>query len=272
MTESISSTSFADAHAAWHAQVEAARVAPYGPLSVTALHWLTATPTSLPGLPGIWSADADGVATAVLAESDGVSPDGAPLSGEVRIGPLTGIESTTIVWGEIQIEVAARSGALVVRPRDPAAQDRIDYAGTNTFPADERWAVTARFAPAEPHIVEVGSAAGEGRTQHYESAGSAEFEIDGQPVALTLFGSPEAGNLRALFADATGGDLTYPAVRFVGAQVIDADTVRIDFNRATNPPCAYSDAATCPFPPTENRLDVRIEAGELRPGVALSGA
>lgn len=263
-------TPFSDAHAAWHAQVEAGRTAPFGPLSATALHWLSATPTALPGLPGVWSADANGLTTVELSEDDGVTRDGAALVGTAKIGPLTGIESTSLGWGEVQIEIAARSGAIVVRPRDPASPDRLEYAGTATFPADERWNITARFVPADPRIVEVDSAAGEGRTQHYDSAGSAAFEVNGKPVALTLFGSPEAGNLRALFADETGHDLTYPAVRFVGAQLVDADTVRIDFNRATNPPCAYSAAATCPFPPAENRLPVRIEAGELRPGVSLS--
>lgn len=87
-------------------------------------------------------------------------------------------------------------------------------------------------------------------------------------MSLTLLGDAQASELRALFADLTGADLTYPAVRFVPVRR-EGDAVTIDFNRATNPPCAYSESATCPFPPPENRLSVRIEAGELRPGVTL---
>lgn len=262
-------TIFTDAHAAWHAGVESARTAPFGPLSATAMHWLSAEPRGYDGLPGVWSADADGLVTVELAEADGVSRDGAPVSGTVHVGPLTGIASASLTRGETLLEVAARSGGIVVRPRDPASPDRRSYTGTNTFPASEQWVVTARFEPAARPGVEVPSAAGVDRTQHYDSPGRAVFAIAGEEVALTLFGSAEGGDLRAIFADATGADLTFPSARFVGVTPLDDTTVTIDFNRTTNPPCAYSASATCPFPPPENRLAVRIEAGELRPGVSL---
>ncbi|MBN9613429.1 MAG: hypothetical protein J0H64_08225, partial [Actinobacteria bacterium] len=92
---------FAAAHAAWHREVEAARTAPYGPLSPIALHWLTAEPQSFDEVPGRWSADADGRVTAILDEADGVtrldgSPVIAPGSGAgstVELGPLTGLQS-----------------------------------------------------------------------------------------------------------------------------------------------------------------------------------
>ena len=264
------STPFTDAHAAWHAEVEAARTAPYGPLSATALHWLGAEPQRLPDLPGTWSAGTDGLVTVELAAEDGVTRGGSPVSGTVELGPLSGTAGTALAWGEIQIEVAARSGGIIVRPRDPASTDRTGYAGTATFPADESWVVTGRFVPAPRAAVEVASAAGADRTQEYASPGTAEFTIAGQDLALTLFGSAEAGDLRAVFADATGTDLTFPSARFVDVRLLDPETVRIDFTRTTNPPCAYSASATCPFPPPENRLPVRIEAGELRPGVSLT--
>lgn len=260
---------FEAAHAAWHAQVEADRAAPYGPLSVTALHWLTSEPQSFPELPGIWSADAQGQVTARLSAADGVTQHGTVLDGEVRFAPLAGLASITLGWGERQLELAARSGRVVLRPRDPQSQDRVQYAGTHTFPPREEWVVTARFLPTPRENVQVDSAAGPGATQHYDSPGTAEFEIDGTAVALTLFGEPYAPSLRAIFADATGSDLTFPAARFVSVTQTADDTVVIDFNRAVNPPCAYSASATCPFPPPENRLPVRIEAGELRPGVRL---
>lgn len=262
------STGFTDAYAAWHAEIETARTAPFGPLSATALHWLTREPSALPGLPGIWSADADGTVTVELGAADGVERGGAPVSGTVVLGPLTGTAGTALTWGDVQIEVAARSGGIIVRPRDPNCPDRRGYTGTRTFPASRDWVVEARFVPAPRDGVEVASAAGSDRTQHYDSPGSAEFTIDGRDLSLTLFGSAEAGDLRAIFSDATGADLTFPAARFVGVQAREDGSLVIDFNRTTNPPCAYSASATCPFPPPENRLPVRIEAGELRPGVA----
>ena len=263
------STSFADAHAAWHDRVEADRTAPHGPLSVTALHWLSADPQAFDGAPGTWSAGADGLVTASFAAVDGVTRDGVALEGSVQLGPLTGIASTTLAWGEQLLELAARSGRIVLRPRDPQSKDRVEYAGTNTFPPSERWVVRARFVPAPREAVEVDSAAGVDAKQHYDSPGTAEFEFEGQPIRLTLFGEPYSPGLRALFADATGKDLTFPAARHVGVTQIDDDTVEIDFNRTSNLPCAYSASATCPFPPPENRLAVRIEAGELRPGISL---
>ncbi len=259
---------FIAAHESWHEQVEAGRTAPHGPLSVTALHWLTETPQQYAGAPGTWRADhRTGVATAEIPEDAGVTRDGTRLSGDVRFEPLSGIESLTLEWGERRIELAARSGRIVLRPRDPDAPDRVDYAGTETFPPSPEWVLRARFAPAPREGVEVDSAAGPTAKQHYDSPGTAEFEVDGETFRLTLFGENDGSPLRALFADRTGEDLTFPATRFVGVTRIDDGTVEIDFNRTTNLPCAYSASATCPFPPPENRLPVRIEAGELRPGI-----
>ncbi|MGK0721715.1 DUF1684 domain-containing protein [Leucobacter sp. W1478] len=258
---------FEAAHARWHAEVERSRTSPYGPLSVTALHWLSAEPQVFQGVPGKWSAGSNGLVTVHLEASDRVTQGEKILDGAVQIGPLAGIDSTTLVWGEQQLELAARSGRIVLRPRDPQSKDRVEYAGTYTFPPKEQWVVTARFVPAPREAVQVDSAAGPEAKQHYDSPGSAEFEVEGTPVALTLFGEPNSPSLRAIFADATGVDLTFPAARFVGVTQTGDDTLVIDFNRSVNPPCAYSESATCPFPPPENRLAVRIEAGELRPGV-----
>ena len=84
---------------------------------------------------------------------------------------------------------------------------------------------------------------------------------------LESFRAAHSPSLRAIFADATGVDLTFPAARFVGVTQTGDGTVVIDFNRTVNLPCAYSASATCPFPPPENRLGVRIESRELRPGL-----
>lgn len=260
---------FAAAHEAWHAEVEAGRTAPHGPLSVTALHWLTEDPQRFAEAPGTWRADRrTGIVTAEIPEEAGVTRDGTDLSGLVRFEPLKGIESIALAWGDQRLELAARSGGIVLRPRDPASPDRASYAGTETFPPAPEWVVRARFAPALREAVEVDSAAGPTAKQHYDSPGTAEFEIDGRAVRLTLFGERDGSPLRALFADRTGEDLTFPAARFVGVARVDDETVEIDFNRTSNLPCAYSASATCPFPPPENRLPVRIEAGELRPGIA----
>lgn len=83
-------------------------------------------------------------------------------------------------------------------------------------------------------------------------------------MALTVFRSHDS--LLALFTDQTSGHTTYAANRSLKIAEPGADgTVRLDFNRAGNLPCAYTDYATCPLPPAENRLPVAIEAGEQIP-------
>lgn len=265
---STSTEDFAAAHSAWHAEVEKRRTDPHGPLSITGLLWLTKQPQSFDGIPGEWSAESStGIATALLPEHSGLSRNGQPLSGTVEFEPLTGIETLVLDWGEKKLELAARSGEIALRPRDPESADLRNYSGTAVFAPNEKWAVSARFTPAEREAVQVDTAAGETAKQYYDSPGTAEFEIDGRTFSLTLFGEVDGSPLRALYADESGIDLTYPAARFVGVKRVDDETVEIDFNRTTNLPCAYSVHATCPFPPPENRLPIRVEAGELRPGV-----
>jgi uncharacterized protein (DUF1684 family) len=83
---------------------------------------------------------------------------------------------------------------------------------------------------------------------------------------LTAFDGRAPGSLLVLFTDATSGVTTYAANRALSIDPPDADgRVRVDFNRATNLPCAYTSLATCPLPPAENRLPVAVEAGEKIP-------
>ena len=131
---------------------------------------------------------------------------------------------------------------------------------------DAHWAVDGRYVPFdEPRAVTV-DAAVEGIEHVYQSPGRVEFDIDGKPQSLVVFADKPEYGLFALFTDATSGVTTYGACRslFLAAPAEDG-SVRVDFNRATNLPCAYTDLATCPLPPADNRLTVAIEAGELLP-------
>ena len=103
--------------------------------------------------------------------------------------------------------------------------------------------------------------------QHvYDAPGRIEFELNGQPLSLTAFPGHDPGSLIVLFTDATSGVTTYAANRVLQLAPPGPDgRVVLDFNRATNLPCAYMDLATCPLPPPENRLSVAIEAGEKIP-------
>lgn len=126
--------------------------------------------------------------------------------------------------------------------------------------------ILGRYRPFdEPTDVTVGSVV-EGLQHVYAAPGVVEFEIDGQPLALTAFNGHAPGSLHILFTDATSGVTTYAANRSLQVAAPGSDgTVILDFNRAANLPCAYTKFATCPLPPTGNRLPVAIEAGELIP-------
>jgi len=108
-----------------------------------------------------------------------------------------------------------------------------------------------------------------GATEKMPSPGYAVFTLDGQEVRLEgVLEEPNATQLFFIFKDGTSGRETYPAGRYVYTEGLpDKDGhVVLDFNKAYNPPCAFTPYATCPLPPEQNRLPMRIEAGELRYG------
>jgi uncharacterized protein (DUF1684 family) len=106
-----------------------------------------------------------------------------------------------------------------------------------------------------------------GQVNELVSPGVVEFELQGKKLQLTpVYETPKEDELFYIFKDATSGKTTYGAGRFVYSALPDKDgMVVLDFNRAYSPPCAFTDFATCPLPPAQNRLEAAIEAGELDP-------
>jgi uncharacterized protein len=249
----------------WHRQHETARADEHGFLAITSLNWLSEEPQRFPDAPGEWSTGPDGVLV-VLADGEELTIDGTPVTGKHSFGVLPERASLYVPWGDAVIEVAKRGGNDIVRPRHPDNPLRTGYPGTPTYPPQPRWAVTGRYVPfAEPRPTTVGSVA-DGLEHVYAAPGQVEFALDGQPLALTAFDGGASGSLFILFTDATSGVTTYAANRSLHLPAPAADgTVLLDFNRATNLPCAYTTLATCPLPPAENRLTVAIEAGEQHP-------
>lgn len=249
----------------WHTGQEARLADPHGFLAITSLNWLSTEPQRFPDAPGAWSSGADGVVV-VLDEGEELVVDGTPVHGEHRFGVLPERGGVDAVWGDAVIEVAKRGGHDIVRPRHPDTPLRTAFTGTPAYAPHPRWTVTGRYTPFdEPRPTTVGAAV-EGLEHVYDAPGRVEFELDGRPLALTAFAGRAPGSLLVLFTDATSGVTTYAANRALALAAPAADgTVVLDFNRATNLPCAYTDLATCPLPPAENRLPVAIEAGEKIP-------
>jgi uncharacterized protein len=258
-------TAYAQQWSEWHAGHERRRADPHGFLAVTGLHFLTGSPQRFADAPGSWSTGPAGV-TVELSPGEQLAVDGMPVTGTHCFGPIGERAEITAASGDAVIEVARRGGFDIVRPRHPTHPLRAEYAGTPAYAPDEKWIVSGRYVPFDqPREVTVGAAV-EGLHHVYESPGRVEFFAGGEPLALTVFNGYVPGTLMALFTDATSGVTTYGANRSLTIDAPAADgTVVLDFNHATNLPCAYTDFATCPLPPAENRLPVAVEAGEQIP-------
>ncbi|WP_427134860.1 DUF1684 domain-containing protein [Pseudarthrobacter sp. S9] len=266
---------FAAAWADWHAAHERHRADPHGFLAVTHLHWLDTQPARLDGMPGTWSVEDDAVRL-VLRAGERVLRDGQELNHDgtgatVSLGPIPDREGLNLrvhdpAAGDTVIEVAKRGGSYVVRPRHPLNPLLTGYRGTPAYSPDPKYSVSGIYAPfPEPRATTVGAAV-EGIQHVYEAPGEIRFRLAGQDLVLTAFNGHVPGTLSVLFTDRTSGRTTYSANRSLTVAAPGPDgTVALDFNRAVNLPCAYTDVATCPLPPAENRLPVAIEAGEQIP-------
>lgn len=177
------------------------------------------------------------------------------LTDAVADGP-TKLRTGSLSWWVIE-----RAGRRWLRLSDAANPALSAPAAIEFFPIDPAWRVSARLQ-ADPTPTGVSVPTVLGLDLEEPSAGILEFEIDGQVCRLQALAGEE-GDLFVLFADRTSGHSTYGSGRFLWAAVPDAQGgTQLDFNRAYNPPCAFTPYATCPLPPAGNRLGVAVTAGE----------
>lgn len=261
----VTGTTFTESWQDWHRAQEARLAAPHGFLAITGLHWLDTAPQRFADAPGAWHTGPEGIVV-TLDDGEELTVEGQVVRGEHHFGVIPERGGVNAVWGEAVIEVARRGGNDIVRPRHPDAPLRTAHTGTPAYAPDPRWSVPGHYVPfAEPRPTTVGAAV-EGLEHVYDAPGRVEFELDGRELALTAFPGYGPGQLTVLFTDETSGVTTYAANRVLHLEAPAADgTVTLDFNRAANLPCAYTDLATCPLPPAENRLPVAVEAGHKIP-------
>ncbi|MFF2305124.1 DUF1684 domain-containing protein [Streptomyces sp. NPDC058128] len=256
---------FTTAWEEWHRDKDDRLAAEHGFLAITGLHWLTDEPQRVTDAPGLWSTGPESV-TVELDEGTELVVDGAVVRGRYDFGVIPERGGVDAVWGDTVIEVAKRGGHHIVRPRRPGHPLRVGFAGTPAYAPDPRWVVTGRYVPfAEPRPTTVGASV-EGLQHVYDAPGAITFRLDGRDLSLTAFNGYTPGGFSVLFTDETSGVTTYAANRSLRIDAPGPEgEVVLDFNRATNLPCAYTDFATCPLPPAENRLPVAVEAGEKIP-------
>ncbi|MGX5853368.1 DUF1684 domain-containing protein [Dyadobacter jiangsuensis] len=176
-----------------------------------------------------------------------IFPDGKPVT--LKHGPLR--------WFVIK-----RGEKYAIRLRDLEGEYLKGFTGIERYPVQEKWRVKARFVPTQGRTVSITDITG--RTDNQVSPGKLVFTVDGKEYNLDAVGKPES--LFIIFADQTNKHETYGSGRFLYSSVEADGTAWLDFNKAINPPCAFSPYATCPLPPKQNKLTLAVSAGEKRYG------
>ena len=169
---------------------------------------------------------------------------------------ILGINSLTLF-------VIRRGNRTGIRLKDANSTARRSFAGLKYFPIRPAFRLKAKYTPYDqPRRIPIANILGD--TNDDVTPGYVEFNLGGKRCRMEPV--LEGAELFFIFKDKTAGRETYPAGRYVYAELPKAGEVILDFNKAINPPCAFTPFATCPLPPRQNRLAVRIEAGEMTYG------
>jgi uncharacterized protein (DUF1684 family) len=250
--------------------------APNGWLAVAGLFWLhdgansagsdaaseVRLPARAPKTIGVFTLK-DRQITFAADPSAGVTAAGAPVT-SFTFEPQRGEQSAITVAGVTLFSIR-RGNRVGLRMLDPDSTQRKMFRGLKYFPLSSAYHVRAKFVPYEkPKTVPVPNVLG--MLVPMESPGYVEFALKGRTYHLEpVYETSKHEDLFFIFKDLTSRTETYEAGRFLHTPLPSAGFVDLDFNRAYSPPCAFTAFATCPLPPKQNRLDVRIEAGEKRP-------
>ena len=186
-------------------------------------------------------------------------------AGSARMKPDTSGAPDVLRINSLTMFAIQRGRRMGIRLKDTNSPARMTFAGLKHFPIRENYRVKARYEPYDPpKKLSIPNVLGE--SSEDLSPGYVEFVLDGKRCRLEPL--LEGEELFFIFKDKTAARETYPAGRYLYAATPKRGEVILDFNKAINPPCAFTPYATCPLPPRQNHLAVRIEAGELRYGHA----
>jgi uncharacterized protein len=263
----------------WRAKRVDRLTAPDGWLSLIGLEWLQDGANKVgsaadndvvlqagPAHLGVVTLDKSGQVHIKLTDGSGATVDGKSVNEATLIDDVhvTGSASpTTVAFGTASFYVIDREGRKALRVKDATATTRQHFLGIDYFPIDSSWRIVADWVPFDPpHDLQMGSVIGTIDT--VKVPGKAVFTRDGHTYELLPYQEEPGGELFFVLADRTSGHETYGAARFLYAALPVNGKVVLDFNKAYNPPCAFTSFATCPLAPPENRLDLRITAGEKK--------
>ncbi|MCC5097399.1 DUF1684 domain-containing protein [Xanthomonas campestris] len=262
-------------NAAWREARLTELRAPDGWTSLVGLHWLSLKAHYIgrsadsgirlavgPPKMGMVSSERDAV-WFVPERGAALTVGGKPLTGKIRFQSDVDPQPTLIGFddGKGVLSLIHRGDRYALRVKHADAPSRTGFAGLEYWPIDPSWRIQARYVPNNVGktipIVDI-----VGISSEQPNAGAIEFERDGKTYRLEAIGEP-GRPMFVVFADRTSGHGSYSAGRFLDLEAPDASGhVVVDFNRAINPPCAFTPFATCPLPPPENRIDLAVSAGE----------
>ena len=185
--------------------------------------------------------------------------NGHPIQ-ETELVPDTADEPGYLEIGALRMVVIQRGTKTGLRIWDNQRSERTSFPGRVWYPSQKDYRIQADFTiNSSGSTLEIPNILG--GSEQEVPLGSLNFTLMGKDLRLQALDGGN-GRLFILFKDLTTGSETYPGGRFLRSEQASADSVVLDFNRAYNPPCAFTSYATCPLPPDENTLEIAIEAGE----------
>ena len=199
---------------------------------------------------------------AILRVEKGIEAisDGKQISEMVLVSDEN-MKQTIIQTGSQTFYVIKRENQFGIRLKDKNNKARLEFKGLKWFPIDPKLRVTATFeAFKEPKEIIIPNTIG--TAYKMKSEGILKFKLFGKSYSLQP--AEEVGKFFIVFRDLTSKSETYSVGRFLYAEKSKDGKVILDFNKAENPPCAYTTFATCPIPPQQNRLPISIRGGEKR--------
>lgn len=202
----------------------------------------------------------DGRTTLEVAPGVTMTANGQPVTGLV-MQPDTSPVPDFVELGDLTMVLLVRGQRFGIRLWDKANPARQAFGGLRWYPVRPEYRITAHFfAYDPPRQLPVTDVLGDETLRPFP--GCACFTWQGKECRLDA--EARGDRLFFNFRDLSNAETTHPAGRFLYADLPENDTVVLDFNLATNPYCAYTAYATCPLPPPQNRLPIRVEAGEMR--------
>ena len=203
----------------------------------------------------------DGMATLKVEEGVEAQGDDKNVTNIQLVSDEEG-KPTKIRTGTQTLYMIKREDRYGIRLKDSNSKARLNFKGSNWFPVDETYKVKAQFE-ASPEAKEVMVPNVMGGFFKMKSPGMLKFNLKGKDCTLQPV-EDDDGTLFIIFHDRSNETDTYKAGRFLHAdKAVNGETV-LDFNKAENPPCAFTPFATCPLPPPQNELEVEVKAGEKR--------